>query len=271
MNSKANSARLVKKLEEAGSALLSPYLTAGFPSKALTVPLMHQMVKAGCDIIELGLPFSEPMAEGVTIQHAMEVALANKTTPHDVFDMVAEFRKTDQDTPIIIMGYMNSVEIIGLEQFAKQAQQVGVDGTIIVDLPPEESLSLFKLWQQHQLDPILLCSPTTSEKRMALIAQHASAYVYYVSLKGVTGSQSIDIANVQALYQKRKQALGNMPLLVGFGIKTEHDAAALAEFADGIVIGAALIETINKAAEPLEASYNFLKPIKDELKKISKG
>lgn len=261
MTYKAFSNRIKQLFQDNQRPKLSPYITAGFPSKELTVPLMHQMVAAGATVIELGIPFSDPMAEGVTIQQAMEVALENGTTVSDVFEMVRQFRQTDQQTAIVLMGYLNPIEIIGAEAFAKQAGAAGVDGTIIVDLPPEEAANYFPLWQANQLDFILLCSPTTSPERMKLICQLASGYVYYVSLKGVTGSKALDVDYVRQCYQARKSYLADMPLLVGFGIKTADDASQLAQFADGIVIGAALIETINKAQDPCQAVYEFLQPI----------
>lgn len=263
---RVNSHRLKNCLEtNTETTLLSPYLTAGYPDKMLTVELMHKMVDAGADIIELGIPFSEPMAEGVVIQQAMEKALNNGTQLSDVLACVKHFREENQNTPVILMGYLNTIEQLGYENFAQQAYQVGVDGTIIVDLPPEEAGNLFDIWADNQLDQILLCSPTTSEQRMELISQKATGYVYYVSLKGVTGAQSLDVSEVSHQYQKRKQALGGLPLLVGFGIKTPEHAAALAPFADGIVIGAALIEKISKPETALDSCYNFLHPIKKQL------
>ena len=253
---KTYSSRLQRCFEN-NTPKLSPYITAGDIDKALTVPLMHQMVKAGADIIELGIPFSEPMAEGVTIQRAMERALNNGTKVADVFEMVAQFRQDDADTPVILMGYMNPIEIYGFKAFAQKAQQVGVDGTIIVDLPPEESQEILPIWHQHQLDPILLCSPTTSSERLSLIKQQASGYIYFVSLKGVTGSAAINIDNVHDQYQQFKTQLGEHPLLVGFGIKTADSAKQITRFADGIVIGAALIEAIYQSNDPLTACYDF--------------
>lgn len=262
---KANSPRLGKCLANKSKSILSPYITAGFPSLELTVPLMHQMVKAGSDIIELGIPFSDPMAEGLTIQKAMEKSLENGTTIQDVFDMVRKFREQDLDTPVILMGYMNPIEIIGVNNFAKMVQDAGVDGTIIVDLPPEECNEIYKIWQLHQLDPIMLCSPTTSDKRMKLIADNATGYVYYVSLKGVTGSEAIDVEQVQSLYAKRKSQCQDLPILVGFGIKNAVDAKNITSFADGVVIGAALIEAITQTKSPIEACYEFLEPIKQSI------
>ncbi len=263
---KTNSHRLAKCLINTSKPILSPYLTAGFPTIKLTVPLMHQMVKAGSNIIELGMPFSDPMAEGITIQKAMEKSLQNGTKIKDVFNMVKEFRLQDQDTPVILMGYMNPIEIIGAKKFAEMAQDAGVDGTIIVDLPPEEGVEIYKIWAEHNLDSIMLCSPTTSDLRMELISKYASGYVYYVSLKGVTGSAAINVEQVQSLYGKRKSQCQNLPILVGFGIKNKTDAKNIASFADGVVIGAALIEAVGQSNTPLQACYEFLEPINNTIK-----
>lgn len=226
--------------------MLSPYLTAGDPHPDFTVPLMHEIVKAGADILEIGIPFSDPMAEGVVIQGAMERALYYNICCDDVFAMVKQFRETNQETPIVLMGYLNPIEQYGYEQFAKQAQKVGVDGTILVDLPPEESSALIPLWQRYDLHNIYLCSPTTSEERMKLINKYASGYLYYVSLKGVTGADSFELATVKEQYHCRKSQT-QLPLMVGFGIKTPEVAAEVANFADGVIVGAALISAIQQA------------------------
>lgn len=226
--------------------MLSPYITAGDPSPTQTVALMHALVAAGADIIELGIPFSDPMAEGPVIQRAMERALAHGVHTKQVLDMVREFRQKDMDTPIILMGYLNPIEYYGYEAFAKDAVQAGVDGTIMVDLPPEESHELAKIWQEQGLYNIYLCSPTTSNDRMALINSVAKGYLYYVSLTGVTGSTAPDLKQVKAQYEERK-ALCDLPLMVGFGIKTPEMAAAITDFADGAIVGAALIQSIHDA------------------------
>lgn len=225
--------------------ILSPYITAGFPSLELTVPLMHALVEAGSDIIELGMPFSDPMAEGIVIQKAMEQSLANGMTSAALFEMVAKFRTKDNKTPVVVMGYLNTVEVIGYETFAKKANAAGIDATIIVDLPPEEAEQILSVWHRHQLDMICLCSPTTNPERLPLIASCSTAYAYYVSLKGVTGSGSIDIEDVKGHYNEKRKALG-LPLLVGFGIKTPEMAKQIVEFADGVIIGAALLDKINE-------------------------
>lgn len=223
--------------------MLSPYVTAGDPHPRVTVELMHALVDAGADILELGIPFSDPMAEGPVIQAAMERALSHGVSCHDVLEMVATFRKQDQDTPIVLMGYVNPIEQYGYERFAKQAKQVGVDGTILVDLPPEESDQVDSVWKAAGLYSIYLCSPTTSKERMDLINAYAKGYLYYVSLKGVTGADHTDLNDVKTQYQLRKSQT-HLPLMIGFGIKTPKSAAEMAEFADGIVVGAALISRV---------------------------
>ncbi|MGQ3887691.1 tryptophan synthase subunit alpha [Legionella sp. CNM-1927-20] len=226
--------------------MLSPYLTAGDPYPEATIELMHTLVAAGADILELGIPFSDPMAEGPVIQAAMERALRYNITSDDVLKMVEDFRRKDNDTPIVLMGYTNSIEYYGYECFAKRAHEVGVDGTILVDLPPEEAKEVTAIWDLYDLYSIYLCSPTTTAERMKLINQYGHGYLYYVSLKGVTGSDALDLTNVKALYQQRKEQT-NLPLMVGFGIKTPAVAAQVAAFADGIIVGAALINRIIEA------------------------
>lgn len=233
-------------LQASGKKMLSPYLTAGDPSPGDTVKLMHALVDAGADILELGIPFSDPMAEGPVIQAAMERALAHGVHCDDVLDMVQRFRESNQHTPVVLMGYVNPVECYGYERFAKRAAQAGVDGTIMVDLPPEESANVKPVWDAHGLYSIYLCSPTTSAKRMELINHYANGYLYYVSLKGVTGSDAFDLATVKEGYQARK-AQTQLPLMLGFGIKTAKMAADVSAFADGVIVGAALIATIQDA------------------------
>lgn len=228
--------------------MLSPYITAGDPHPEMTVPLLHELVKAGADILELGIPFSDPMAEGQVIQHAMERALAHSIGTKNVLNMVQEFRQKDTHTPLIIMGYLNPIEQYGYERFAADAVAAGVDGTILVDLPPEESAEVVKIWKKHGLHSIYLCSPTTSSERMMLINQFASGYLYYVSLKGVTGSDALNLPALKSAYQKRK-AQTKLPLMVGFGIKTPEMAADIASFADGVIVGAALITQVLEAYE----------------------
>ncbi len=230
-------------LKSHGKKMLSPYITAGDPGPELTVPLMHALVAGGADILELGIPFSDPMAEGPVIQQAMERALAYHVTTDDVFQMIREFRNTNKNTPIVLMGYVNPVEQYGYERFAATAKESGVDGTILVDLPPEESLQVTELWKKYGLYSIYLCSPTTSDERMKCIDQLGEGYLYYVSLKGVTGANSLDVTTLKTQYNRRKSQT-KLPLMVGFGIKTPEMAAEVATFSDGVIVGAALISEI---------------------------
>ncbi len=234
------------ELKASHKIMLSPYITAGDPEPKMTVEIMHALVDAGADVLELGIPFSDPMAEGPVIQAAMERALKHDVHIDSIFSMVKQFREKDNHTPIILMGYMNPIEQYGYEAFATGAKRCGVDGMIIVDLPPEESSDLAPIWSAHGLYLIYLCSPTTSDERMALINQYAKGYLYYVSLKGVTGSHALDLSSLKTEYQRRKEQ-SSIPVMVGFGIKTPEMAALVATFADGVIVGAALIHQIHEA------------------------
>jgi tryptophan synthase alpha chain len=242
--------------------ILSPYITAGDPNPELTVPLMHKLVEAGADILEIGIPFSDPMAEGPVIQAAMERALIHNVDCDVVFAMVEKFRQRDKHTPIVLMGYLNPIEQYGYKEFGLRAREVGVDGTIIVDLPPEESEFVAPIWNAHGLYGIYLCSPTTSDERMVMINSYAKGYLYYVSLKGVTGSSDFDEKKVQYLYEYRKSQT-KLPLMVGFGIKTAAMAAEVSQFADGVIIGAALVSRVFEAynsvgGDPLDAGASLI-------------
>lgn len=256
------------KLTASGKKMLSPYITAGDPNPGMTVQLMHALVAAGVDVLELGIPFSDPMAEGPVIQHAMERALAHKVTCQDVLRMVQEFRQQDTETPIVLMGYLNPVEQYGYDLFAQQAVSAGVDGTILVDLPPEESQEVAAIWKKYGLHSIYLCSPTTTDERMALINQRAQGYIYYVSLKGVTGSDALDLVGLKKQYEYRK-AQTKLPLMVGFGIKTADMAAGVSAFADGVIVGAALISQINDAhnanQNALQAGADLMKAMRQAI------
>jgi len=239
-------------LKAAGRKALIPYITAGDPNPQVTVPLMHTLVAAGADLIELGVPFSDPMADGPVIQRATERALAHHVSLHDVLAMVAEFRSHDADTPVVLMGYLNPVEVMGYEAFAAAAAKAGVDGVLTVDLPPEEAESVVPLFRQHGLDPIFLLSPTSHAERIERIAAVASGFVYYVSLKGVTGAANLAVEQVAAKLDEIR-AHTDLPLGVGFGIKDAATAAAVARVADAVVVGSALINRIEALAETPDA------------------
>jgi tryptophan synthase alpha chain len=245
-------------LKENNKKALIPFITAGDPSPDLTVGIMHEMVAAGADIIELGVPFSDPMADGPVIQRASERALAMGTNTDDVFNIVEEFRTENNDTPIILMGYLNPIEVMGYSHFSKKATRVGVDGLIIVDLPPEESDELTSVIRPLDLDHIFLISPTTHGERLEKICEVASGFLYYVSLKGVTGSNQIDIETVsEKLAEIRSKT--DLPVGVGFGISDAKIAKAVGSVCDAVVVGSALVQRI---ADNSENSEKMKKEIK---------
>ena len=235
-----------ERLRAAGRKALIPFVTAGDPDKATTVPLMRALAKAGADIIELGVPFSDPMADGPTIQRSSERALAHGTSLRDVLAMVAEFRQGDPDTPVVLMGYANPVERMGMEAFADAARAAGVDGVLVVDYPPEESAVLTAALRARDLDSIFLLSPTSTEARMAEVGRLASGYVYYVSLKGVTGAGHLDLDAVAAKVPAIRRHV-NVPIGVGFGIRDGETARAIAAHADAVVIGSRLVQEIESS------------------------
>ncbi|NBY18651.1 MAG: tryptophan synthase subunit alpha [Betaproteobacteria bacterium] len=232
-----------RQLRAAGKRALIPYAVAGHPTHDSTLATMHAMVDGGADIIELGVPFSDPMADGPVIQRATEAALANGTRLRDVLAAVTRFRQTDSQTPVVLMGYLNPIERMGTQAFAKAAEAAGVDGVLVVDLPPEEADELVPVWRTHGIDPIFLLAPTSTPDRIAAVAKAASGYVYYVSLNGVTGAALIDLDAVLARVEQI-QAVTGLPVGVGFGIRDAATAKAIAARADAIVIGSKLIQII---------------------------
>jgi tryptophan synthase alpha chain len=259
------------KLRLAGRTALIPYVTAGDPSPGITVPILHALVAAGADAIELGVPFSDPMADGPVIQRASERALAQGVGLDDVIGMVATFRSTNTATPIVLMGYANPIESMGTATFAERAQGAGVDGVIVVDCPPEEAGEFAALVNARGIAPIFLISPTTPEARMTLVARMARGYVYYVSLKGVTGAGHLDTGEVIAkLAEIRKHV--SLPVGVGFGIRDAAGARAIATHADAVVIGSRIIQEI-EAAPPGEAPRRaaaWLATIREAVDQVAK-
>ena len=241
-----------ENLHMSGRKALIPYLTAGDPDIGTTLSLMHALVANGADIIELGFPFTDPTSDGPVIQRAVERALANNTSLRDVLDTVAIFRKTDSKTPVVLMGYLNPVECMGYQHFVDSAVAAGVDGILIVDMPPEESHDLKVIVDKSALNMIFLVAPTTSDERAARICEQSSGYVYYVSLKGVTGAGHLDIESVKSNLD-RFRSKTDLPVGVGFGIKDADTARQIAEIADAVVVGSALI---NKIAE-LDAGREY--------------
>ncbi len=239
--------RRFQELRRAGRKALIPYITAGDPHPELTVPMLHALVKAGADIVELGVPFSDPMADGPVIQQACERALAQGMSLRRVLEQVREFRQTDAETPVVLMGYLNPIESMGYDAFVTGARDAGVDGVLTVDLPPEEAAELVEPLDAAGIAPIFLLAPTSSGERIRRTAQLARGYLYYVSLKGVTGSAAINVAEVADKLAEIR-ALTDLPLGVGFGIKDPPTAAAIAQVADAVVVGSALVGKMGELA-----------------------
>ncbi|MCG6941120.1 MAG: tryptophan synthase subunit alpha [Thiohalocapsa sp.] len=237
-----------ERLRAEGRTALIPFVTAGDPSPDVTVPLMHRMVAAGADLIELGVPFSDPMADGPVIQRATERALAAGVSLRDVLAMVRAFRAEDAETPVVLMGYLNPVEVMGAETFAVEAAAAGVDGALVVDVPPEEADALAGALRPQGLDLVYLLAPTSDDERIGRIGAVASGFVYYVAVKGVTGAGNLDIDAVAAkLTEIRRQI--TLPVGVGFGIKDGPSAARVAAVADAVIVGSAIVGRIEHLAE----------------------
>jgi tryptophan synthase alpha chain len=245
---------------------LIPYIAAGDPHPSLTVPLMRALVEAGADILELGVPFSDPMADGPVIQRASERALKHGVGLGDVLRLVAEFRKEDTKTPIVLMGYANPVEAMGADKFIAAAQAAGVDGVIVVDYPPEECEQFAAAAKKAGIDPIFLLAPTSTDKRIEQVARVGGGYLYYVSLRGVTGAGNLDYSEVSARIPKIRAAT-RMPIGVGFGIRDAESARRIAAIADAVVIGSRLIQEIESGSADSAVSRvkAFLKPIRQAI------
>ena len=263
-------ARTLATLQAEGRKALIPYVTAGFPYADVTPELMHAMVAAGSDIIELGVPFSDPMADGPVIQKAGEKALSFGIGMAQVLDMVRTFRQSDDTTPVVLMGYANPVEAYnlkhGADRFVADAAAAGVDGVLIVDYPPEECEQFAATLKAHGLDLIFLLAPTSTSERMDLVGRLASGYVYYVSLKGVTGAGNLDIAAVEAMLPRIRQHV-SVPVGVGFGIRDADTARAISRVADAVVIGTKLIQLIETQPSDLVApvAADFLAGVRQGL------
>jgi len=247
---------------------LVTFITAGDPGPELTVPLMHALVEGGADVLELGVPFSDPMAEGPVIQRACERALKFNIGLQDVFDFVREFRKTNSTTPVVLMGYANPIERIGPDNFIRCAQEAGADGAIVVDYPPEECAAFAEAMRAADLDLIFLLAPTSTTRRVQQVAQYGSGFSYYVSLKGVTGAGSIDTADVARRVSAIREHV-KLPIGVGFGIRDGATARAVAEVADAVVIGSRIIQELESVPkeQAVEAVRAFTKGIRTALDK----
>jgi tryptophan synthase alpha chain len=254
-------------LAQQGRRALVPFVTAGDPSVEAMVPVLHALVAAGADLLELGVPFSDPMADGPVIQRSSERALARGMSSARVFEIVREFRLGDAHTPVVLMGYLNPVEMRGADAYARAAAEAGVDGLLLVDLPPEEAAALRTGLNERGLQLISLVAPTTSAARLPGLAAAAQGYLYYVSFAGVTGAQLLDTAGVAARVAELR-ALAAVPVLVGFGIKDAASVRAVAGCADGVVVGSALVEALAPASSPEDAAARasaFLAPLRAAL------
>lgn len=257
-----------KRLQQESRSALIPYVMTGDPQPEVTLPLMHAMVEAGANIIELGAPFSDPMADGPVIQLASERALEHHINLHHVFDVVRQFRENDQTTPIVMMGYLNPIEVMGYPEFARAAAEAGIDGVITVDMPPEEAEDYVAALHEHSVDPIFLLAPTTTEARIDKIARLAKGFVYYVSLKGVTGAATLDVASVAEKVGLIRKHL-SLPIGVGFGIHNAEAAAAVSACADAVVVGSAIVKRIAANAQQTpQQTTTIIKEVTDLLKSM---
>lgn len=261
-------ARRMADLKARGRKALIPYIVAGDPTPEVTVPAMHAMVEAGADVLELGIPFSDPFADGPVNQRGAERAIASGMTLPRVLKAVAEFRQTDTETPVVLMGYLNPVMAMGEAHFCQEAKASGVDGLLLVDVPPEEEGGLVASAKSLGLDMIYLAAPTTTDARMSLIGKATSGYLYYVSLKGVTGSSKLNTVEVAAKVDAMRAHV-SAPICVGFGIRTPDDAARIGAAADGIIVGTVLVSQMeslaNRPADVPAALKALLQPMRDAM------
>ena len=263
--------QITNSANQKGRKLLIPYLVAGDPSKETTIDLMHALVSNGADIIELGIPFSDPSSDGEVIQNSIERSLRKGTSLNDTLDIVAKFRARNEVTPIVLMGYLNPVEIMGIDNFVRRAQKEGVDGVLMVDMPPAEAGVLNAKLKEVNIDSIFLVAPTTTQERVKSILNMTSGYVYYVSLKGVTGASITDVDEVERnVFSLRSST--DLPIVVGFGIKDGKSAKEMARVSDGVIVGSALVNKIASltshekiSAEDIKKSTSIIKEIREEL------
>jgi tryptophan synthase alpha chain len=258
-----------EQLRSEGRTGLSPYVTGGDPSPQSTVPLMHALARAGADVIELGVPFSDPMADGPVIQRASDRAIRQGVGLQECLKFVADFRRGDQATPIVLMGYANPIERMGTDRFVQLASDAGVDGVLVVDYPPEECAELAERLRMRAIDPIFLLAPTSTERRVDEIARVARGYVYYVSLTGITGAGHLDVASVAERIPSIRARV-RLPVGVGFGIKDAASARAIAQVADAVVIGSRVIQAMEDAGEAaaVDAAAAFVSSIRSALDRV---
>ncbi len=259
-----------EKLKQNHRKALIAFITAGDPTSDFTLEILPELVKAGVDVIELGVPFSDPMADGPVIQKASERALAHHMSLKKTLAMVAEFRKSDTVTPIVLMGYLNPIEVMGYASFAEAAKSADVDGVLTVDLPPEESEQLAALLKNNNIDPIFLLAPNSSDERIQLMSQLGSGYLYYVSLKGVTGAGHLNIEDVGNKLKQIK-AITDLPVGVGFGVKDATTAKTIAHLGDGAVVGSALISKIESNLTELDKAKREIVNLLSDMRKTIDG
>ena len=254
-------------LSRSGRKALVPFITIGDPDPAWMVDILHALVRSGADVLELGVPFSDPAADGPVIQLSSERAISRGVTLRSVLNTVETFRLQDADTPIVLMGYLNPIERYGHAAFAGDAARAGVDGVLLVDCPPEEMAGLRGYLDEHDIYPICLLAPTTTSERLQFIAGQARGFLYYVSIKGITGANSLDAAGIAGPVREIRSH-SDLPIAVGFGIKTADQAAAIAGLADAVVIGSALVEHLQSAGscnDACERAMGFLAPIRQAM------
>ena len=263
--------QITDSANQKGRKLLIPYLVAGDPNKETTIELMHALVSNGADIIELGIPFSDPSSDGEVIQSGIERSLRKGTSLNDTLDIVSKFRARNEVTPIVLMGYLNPVEIMGVDNFVRRAQKEGVDGVLMVDMPPAEAGVLNAKLKEVNIDSIFLVAPTTTQERVKSILNMTSGYVYYVSLKGVTGASITDVDEVERNVCSLRSST-DLPIVVGFGIKDGKSAKEMARVSDGVIVGSALVNKIASltshekiSAEDIKNSTSIIKEIREEL------
>jgi tryptophan synthase alpha chain len=254
---------LFSDLKASGKKGLIPFITAGDPHPHMTVELMHALVRGGANLIELGVPFSDPMADGPVIQRSSERALLQGVSLHGCLEMVKEFRQQDASTPVVLMGYANPVERMGAERFANEAKSAGVDGVLIVDYPPEECVDFAARMRTAGVDPIFLLAPTSSSERIKEAAKIAAGYIYYVSMRGVTGASHLNTQDVASNIPKIRAATP-IPIAVGFGINDAESARTVSKTADAVVIGSRIIRLLEDSApdQAVQSLENFIREIR---------
>ena len=261
-------AKVFADLKAQGRKGLVPFITAGDPEPGITLDLLHALVRGGADVIELGIPFSDPMADGPVIQRASERALSHGMSLKHVIEIVKEFRQSNDHTPIVLMGYANPIEHMGTETFVRTAKDAGVDGVLVVDYPPEECEDFAQQCRVAGIDPIFLLAPTSSQARIDQVGKVAAGYIYYVSLKGVTGSANLDTKAVAGIIPQIRAA-SNVPIAVGFGIRDAQSAVAVGQTADAVVIGSRIVQLLEEtpSAERVQSLERFLRDIREALDK----